>query len=110
METLPDTQQAADLIYRDFELAPPDAPLSEAELFDLLANHVAWLIEHRLEWLLSLLYRMDIAEHNVQAALLPNAPDPANIGIARLILDRQRQRIHTKKTYRPADLGDEWAW
>lgn len=100
----------AELIQRDFELEGVDIPLSEAELLQLLADHIDYLIERRMEWLLSLMYRMDIDEHRVQAALLPNAPEAANIGLARLVLQRQQQRAHTKQAYPPEDLGEEWAW
>ena len=56
------------------------------------------------------MYRMDIDERLVEAALLPNAPEPANIGLAKLILARQQARARTKQTYRPEDLGEEWEW
>jgi hypothetical protein len=98
------------LLRRDFELAPTAEQLSEAELLQLLADEVDHLIERRMEWLLSLMYRMDIDESRVQAAISPLAPEPANIGLARLILERQQQRVHTKQTYKPEDLGEEWDW
>lgn len=103
-------QLAAAMIYRDFELEPSEKELSEQELLQLLADHVDWLMEKRMEWLLSLMYRMDIDERQVEAALLPTAPEPANLALAKLILARQQQRAHTKKTYQPKDLGKEWEW
>ena len=104
------TQLTAALIGRDFELENIDDNLSEEELFRLLADHIDWLIERRMEWLLSLMYRMDVDEAKVQAALSPNAPEAANIGLARLVLERQKQRVYTKQNYRPQDLGKEWEW
>ena len=101
---------AAAMIYRDFELEPNEAEISEAELLRLLADHVAWLMERRMEWLLSLMYRMDIDEQQVEAALLPSSVEPANIALAKLILARQQARARTKQQYRPADLGKEWEW
>ncbi len=101
---------ATAMIYRDFELEPSDKTLSPEEVLRLLSDHVDWLMEHRMEWLLSLMYRMDIDERLVEAALLPNAPEPANIGLAKLILARQQARARTKQTYRPEDLGEEWEW
>jgi hypothetical protein len=83
---------------------------NEDELFRMLADQIAWMIERRMEWLLSLMYRMDIDEAQVQAALSPVAPEPANIGLARLVLERQKQRVHTKQTYRPSALDEEWDW
>ena len=106
-----DTNQlAAAMIYRDFDLDPSERTLSEAELLRLLADHVAWLLEHRMEWLLSLMYRMDIDEQQVEAALLPTATEPANLRLAKLVLARQQERARTKQRYRPEDLGEEWEW
>ena len=85
---------AAAMLYRDFELA----------------HHVAYLMERRMEWLLSLMYRMDIDEQQVEAVLLPSATEPANLALAKLILARQQARARTKQQYRPDDLGKEWEW
>ncbi len=104
------TQLAAELIKRDFDIELHEDGVSEEELFRMLADHVDWLIQHRMEWLLSLMYRMDIDEAKVQFALSPFAKEPANVGIARLVLERQKQRAHTKQTYKPEDLGEEWDW
>lgn len=103
--------QTTDLIRRDFDLEPMAEPLTEEQLFELLAEHIEWLIEHRLEWLLSLMYRLDIAEEKVRAALSPLAPEPPHRGLARLVLERQKQRVFTKQHYRPEELDDEeWRW
>lgn len=110
MSTKSTTQLTAALISRDFEIENIDDKLSEEQLFCLLADHIDWLIERRMEWLLSLMYRMDVDEAKVQAALSPNAPEAANIGLARLVLERQKQRVHTKQNYQPQDLGEEWEW
>lgn len=104
------TQLTAELIRRDFELEKTEDKLTEDELFQMLADHIDHMIQYRMEWLLSLMYRMDIDEAKVQAALSPIALEPANIGLARLVLDRQKQRVHTKQTYKPEDLGEEWDW
>ena len=104
------TQLTAELIGRDFELENIDNQLSEEQLFQMLADHIDWLIERRMEWLLSLMYRMDVDEAKVHAALSPNAPEAANIGLARLVLERQKKRVYTKLHYQPQDLGEEWEW
>lgn len=104
------TQLTAALIGRDFELENIDQHLTEEQLFQMLADHIDWLIERRMEWLLSLMYRMDVNEAKVQAALSPNAPEAANIGLARLVLERQKQRVYTKQQYKTTDLGEEWEW
>lgn len=103
---------AKELIVKDFELIAPEEELSEEEFFDFLADHIAYLIEHRLEYLFSLMYRMDVSERKVHLALSPEAPEPANIGIARLVLERQKQRVATKQSYKqvqPEDIDEDLA-
>ena len=101
------TQQTTELIARDFGLELGDEPLSEEELFRLLCNEVAYMIEHRLEFLFSLMYRLDVREQLIRDALAPNAPELANVALARLILERQKVRIYTKLKYKQAPLDGE---
>lgn len=109
MDTPASTRQLAVLLGQDFDIEQTDS-LSEEDLLRMLVDHLDYLIDRRMEWLLSLMYRMDIDEAKVQEALLPTAKEPANIGLARLILDRQKRRVFTKQHYRPEDLGEEWEW
>ena len=100
-------QQTSELIARDFGLEIGEESITEQELFDLVANEVAYMLEHRLETLFSLLYRLDVSEKKTRAALDPSAEEAANICIARLIIERQKQRIFTKQHYKqpkPDDL------
>ena len=101
------TAQTTALIVRDFDLVIEDKVLTEEELFDLLSNEVAYMIEHRLDFLLSLMYRLDIEEKAIRKALSPDAPELANIGLAKLILQRQKDRIFTKMKYKQRPLDDE---
>lgn len=95
-----------ELIVRDFELEPQEKALTEEELLRLLSDIVAEMIERRLEFLLSLMYRLDINEKKVHFALSPFCEEPANIALAKLILERQKQRAFTKEHYKQEDLGD----
>lgn len=95
-----------ELIVRDFDLEPQEKALTEEELLQLLSDIVAEMIERRLEFLLSLMYRLDIDEKKVHFALSPFCEEPANIALARLILERQKQRAFTKEHYKQEDLGD----
>jgi hypothetical protein len=99
-----------ELIIKDFELASPDADApSEEALFQMLCDRISWLIEHNMEYLMSLLYRNDVLEHKILDALSPGNPDPANVALAKLVMERQRQRIATKKMYgkQASDAVDE---
>ena len=98
-----------DLIARDFPIENTDGEITEEKLLELLAEQIAFLIEHKMEFLMSLLYRLDVDERKVDFALSPLSPNPPHLAIAALVLERQKQRAFTKMTYLPPDLGEEWA-
>ena len=100
------------LIVRNFELETTEETLSEEELLDLLTRQVAYMMEYKMEYLLSLLYRLDVLEHKINHALSPVAIEPPAIGLAKLILERQKQRIATKQAYKPKidEDMDGWEW
>lgn len=100
--------QTRELIARDFELEPIDEneQITEEELLRVLSNRIAYMIEYQLEFLLSLMYRLDVSEQKVSDALSPGAPEPANIGLARLVIERQKQRAFTKQFYKQEKLKD----
>ena len=100
------TEQVQELIIKDFELESVKEGLTEEELFDILSNHIAYMIERQLEMLMSLMYRLDIDEKKVNYALSPFSPDLPNIGIAKLVLERQKQRVFTKAYYKQKPLED----
>lgn len=106
--TTPEFEHTRELITRDFELetTADQEAISEEELFHLLANRIAYMIEYQLEFLLSLMYRLDVSERKVEEALSPGAPEPANIGLAKLVLERQKQRAFTKQYYKQDELED----
>lgn len=104
-----DLQIAGELIARDFELESQEQFVNEEELLRLLADQIAYLIETRMEFLLSLMYRLDIDESKVHEALSPAGEEPANWALARLVLERQKQRAFTKRHYKQNDL-DGWEW
>jgi hypothetical protein len=97
------------IVLRDFELKAPDKMLNESEMLAYLADAISYMIEHKLDYLLSLLYRLDVDEKKIRQALLPGNPIPANIALARLVWDRQKQRIATKQHYR-AQNPSNWDW
>jgi len=109
-QTLHETRS---IIQRQFELdAGEDIPQSEVDFLEVLSNRIGWMIEHDIELLFSTLYRMDVSEEAVAQAMHPNAPELANIGLARLVLERQKQRVTTKRSYRqpPIEEDGEWEW
>ncbi len=82
----------------------------EAELLAWLCEKIAYLMEYNMELLLSSLYRLDIDEAKINAALQPDAPAIASVGLAQLVMKRQQQRILTRNKYKPPVIDDpEWS-
>lgn len=103
-------QQTTALIRGPFELENTPPPATEAELLKLVAERIAELLEKQPEYLMSLLYRLDVPETKIHPVMRPDAPEPANYGLARLVLERQKQRAETKRTVKPKPLEDMEGW
>ena len=101
-------QSTSNLIKKDFELEIGDDPLTEEEMLMALAERVAYLMEYRLEFLMSSLYRLDVLEIHLNKVLAPDAEDPPYIGVAKLIIEREKQRNFTKQKYKTEKLDDEY--
>ncbi len=102
-------EKTKELVARDLELEETTEPLDEEKLLQLIADRVAYLIEHNIELVFSSLYRLDVDERKVEKALMPGNPIPANVALATLILERQKKRVKTKSEYKQEDLTD-WEW
>ena len=100
------------LVREPFELTSVEPPVSEEVLLAILAERIGEMLERRPEYLMSLLYRLDVLEEKIHPAMHPMAPEPANIGLARLVLERQKQRAETKRSVKTEPLEDwqDWAW
>ncbi|GEM_PF-304630 len=94
------------LVACSFELEC-EAPFAEAQLLQLLADRIAYLATHNPEYLFSLLYRNDIAEEKIAQALSLDQPQPANIALARLVLERQKERLATRQRYQSPPLDED---
>lgn len=101
-----------DLVRGPFELESAPPPGTEAELLALLADRIEEMLARRPEYLMSLLYRLDVLEEKIRPVLHPGAPEPPHIGLARLVLERQQQRAETKRSVRsePLEGLEDWEW
>jgi len=100
------------LLRGSFELEQAAPPATEAELLAILTERVAEMLERRPDYLMSLLYRLDVLEEKIRPVMRPDAPEPAPLGLARLVLERQKQRVLTKLTIKPKTFEgmDDWQW
>ena len=85
-----------------WELAPP---LTEAELETQLAEKIDRLIREDFGALVQLLYRIDVGEEKLRRMLAAHTGEDAGKLIARLILERQWQKIETRRNYRRPESG-----
>jgi hypothetical protein len=102
-----------DLILKTFEVDKTayENELTEQQLLGVLSEKIAYMIEYQLDLLLSLMYRMDIDEDKINSKLMPGTDEPANEGLARLVLERQKQKIETQKTYNiNTESTDSWSF
>ncbi len=107
------TKSSTALLVNNFELETTEDVLQEEELLHLLADRIAWMIDYRMEFLLSTMYRLDVLEHKINFALSPMAQDPPALGLAKLIIERQKQKLETRQKYSskpPENEEDDCEW
>ena len=89
-------QETALALQQDWDLTLPDS-LSEEAILKLLADRVVTILERGAETFFQLMYRLDISEKKLNAVL---EDDDVAAKIARLIYDRQLQKIRSRHEYR----------
>ena len=92
-------------------LALPEK-ISSSELEEQLAAYINKLIEKDFEKLVSLLYRLDVSENKLKNLLKLNAGENAGMIIAQLIIERQLEKIKSRKHFStkddPAEGEEKW--
>ena len=71
--------------------------ISMDELRNLLSGHIHQLINSNFNKLISILYRIDVSEIKLRQLLHDNPAEDAGKIIADLIIDRQLQKIKSRK-------------
>ena len=74
--------------------------LSEDEVMVILVKRVEEMLENDKDLLMSYLYRLDIPQKQIMSILRVTNIIPPAEGLARLILNRQIQRMNTKIKYK----------
>lgn len=94
----------------NIDFAQPD--ISEAELLVLLTARVEEMLAHEPDLLMSLLYRNDVEEGAILKALQPSPNGSVSTALARLVLERYKQRSASKKSVvvKPTDIPEGWEW
>lgn len=78
-----------------------EIPLSLSD--DEMLMHIAYRVEKMLkgdpDLLMSYLYRLDVTKKSIDAAMFTSR-EPAHVTFAKLIWERQKQRLETRKKYK----------
>jgi hypothetical protein len=86
------------------------APDREALLLELEAQ-VNWMITHRFDALVQVLYRLDVDERKLRNLLQEGGGTDAAHIIAALMIERQLQKLRTRRQFRQeGDIPDEDKW
>ncbi len=103
------TEQVGAALQKEWGLQLPDM-ISEEELLKRLAQRVTVLIEQGSETFFQLMYRLDISEKKLNGVM---QEEDVAMSIARLIYERQLQKIESRKlfTSQAAEVEDpELKW
>lgn len=96
-------QETASALKEDWDLQLPDT-LSEETILRLLAERIVVILERGAETFFQLMYRLDISEKKLNAVL---QEDDVPMKIARLIYDRQLQKIRSRHENRMKTSNDD---
>lgn len=81
---------------------------NEEKLLRLLSLYVQELINKDFEHLLYLLYKIDVGEKKVKKAILNSKPEEAHKVIAKMILEREKEKVETRKKYNVDTENTDW--
>jgi len=86
--------------------------ISFEEIKEKLAAYINHLINHDFQQLVMILYRVDVNERKLMALLKENQNEHAGRIIAELIIERQLQKIKTRKEHskKQDDFNSEEKW
>jgi len=102
------TQSIALNLQKDWELQLPGS-ITEAELLELLAAKISYLVEKQRETFFQLMYRLDIPEKKLNAIL---GDMDAIDKIARLVYDRQLEKARSRQQHKASndDIEENLKW
>lgn len=105
-----DINQLTSYLHEDWSIELKEHP-SIDEIREQLASRINDLINHHFDQLVGLLYKVDVNESKLKYLLKENPGEDAGNIIAGLIIERQLQKIQTRKNYKPDTTAcDEEKW
>ena len=74
------------------------------DFLQVVTKRVAELMESNMELFFNHLYRMDIDERKVHKILNFSKEESVYISIAKIIIERQKKRLETKRKYKQGNI------
>ena len=91
-------KEISQTISHDLDINIP-SELSDEEMIDIISVRVEQLFKADPDLLMSYMYRLDVLEKKIKAALQVSL-EPVHLTFAKLIWERQKERMQTKKKYK----------
>lgn len=104
-----DITQIRDEIERELECQFDQNQEDKVELLDAITFRVNELLESDPGLLFSYLYRLDVLEYKVKYVMNNSRDNNPAQSLAKLILERQMQRLKTKKALKQKPI-EGWEW
>jgi hypothetical protein len=99
------------VVVRLQELEASLSPEKRAALRADLSAYINHLLLHDFTSLVTILYRVDVQEKGLKKILLENPEEDAGDIIADLLIQRQEEKIATRRSFPPADHpSDDERW
>lgn len=86
-------------VLRELDFTLPHENPNWEELLDAITQQVAFMLTSKTEALMQALYRLDVREYKLRAVLDHEAPENWAASIARLIVDREKERLMWREKY-----------
>lgn len=87
-----------------------NAQITEDDLLTAISARVEQLLEGDPGLLFSYLYRLDIDEGSLNEIISQSSADSVATRVAKLVLQRQKSRINTKKNLDQGPPIEGWEW
>ena len=101
------TNEVIDTLSKEFNLARTGEP----DFLNQLSLAINFLIEDDFASLVQLLYTKDIDEEKLREMLTLNPAEDAGLLIARLLMERESQKMQARRSFKPNDdIPDDEKW
>ena len=101
------TNEVIDTLSKEFNLARTGEP----DFLNQLSVAINSLIEDDFASLVQLLYTKDIDEEKLREMLTLNPAEDAGLLIARLLMERESQKMQARRSFKPNDdIPDDEKW